>query len=280
MKSMALLLCISFFCMNGMDTNVLQKKSTNSWSMIYKGQKINVLQQSLAEVINELGDNIKDNKTHTKYPYHLTDPLWQQYQQQSPQKMSCFIIHYYNDPSFFTHFYQNSPIHSYPICSSFHHHGNTVTIKTANHILETQYHFIQQQECLTARKVKTSSVQLKDEYKKILYKNLKNSTRNSLQKNLPYHSLNIDFRYPDTKLVLSGIKFILKLISKESDLYGTINFFVNSPVDFAWYKTVLFEQTGLLHRICLFYWMHKNHDNLSQLPQEIRDYIVKLIMFN
>jgi len=253
MTKKCLLLCFAMQCIQGMETNVLQKNSTNSWNIVYKKQEIGLYELSL------------DNFTI----YQELDII------------SCFIVHSYHEKEhpMSNNFYSHPLPKNKSICSYFDYYKEEFAQEIDNHLYDQRQHLIikKKEQLLSNKNVKKSSKKLTKLYKNILDENLLEIPYYSSPKLLGPSVLNINLRFSETKLTLSAIQTIFKLIRKKPDIYGTINFIANNPTDFAWHKTVLFQQMGLLHNICLFYWIHKNHDILSQLPKEIRDYIVKLI---
>lgn len=90
--------------------------------------------------------------------------------------------------------------------------------------------------------------------------------------------LGADIGFPRDKAAPIAITTVLKFIIKNPKAYGTIYFYVKKRSDFARYKLLLMQHTGLLYNICLFILAREHDSNIvSLLPPEIVHYITQLI---
>jgi len=260
MTKKCLLLCFAMQCIQGMKTNSLQKTSVNSWDILHYKTKINLIQEKLFNNISNKVNLIIIGK-------NLQVKLLKR------NRSQCFLMTHY---------------------SSLYHIGTTLIPCNNGEIssLEIVEPYIEQRRWSDQKNhfiYRTAERSWYDKeaiqhglqdlamcYDTVLTKGTK--------KTIDLNAKTIALPTLSTKLGLSldkatpiAIKQVMQFIEKNPKAYDVIYLVVEDITEFNLYKLLLLQHSGILHNICLFYWIHKDHDILSQLPKEVRDYIAQLV---
>jgi len=155
------------------------------------------------------------------------------------------------------------------VCSSYHEGKKAVTEAVSKDLArcyKNNLEFcLQNYESLLSKSISDT-----DEYWKISQK----------PHSIAFSSLSTKSGFSFNKAAPVAITSVLDFINKNSqDAFHDIYLVVDDIPQFNLYKFLLLKRTGLLYKMCLFYWGYKDEKSiLAGLPIELRNYIVKLLI--
>lgn len=253
------LLAITFA--HGMEINSLP--AINSWIISYNKTKITLTQETLYNIKNKveltvIGTNhqnelLKDQKKRIVFfPYYEV----------SKTCLTNYVL--FDNGS--TVFAQRGTMPFLQVTEPFITH---VSHNSIYHVVRNIRHF----EFKNDQAIKEASKDLTLCYEETLNRGLLGLNKKSIA--LP--TLSTEVGFPEDKAAPIAVETVIQFI-KNNQHYDDIYLVVKKDSEFNLYKSLLIQHTGLLYKIYLFYWTHKDQEkNLSLLPREIRDYIIQLI---